>query len=151
MILNELFDQAAQYNIGGDGVGEFQINGKGYIVDFLPFGDDMTGIEVSFGLQGKSGADHYGIEGTGDEIQVFATVVAMIRKYMSNKPFLTHIFFSAKMSEASRVKLYDRMVGRLLQGWKVDKRVRHGEIDYTITKPRTPQQQSSKEHEDVPY
>lgn len=148
MILTEIFDQAARFHIAGN-EGEFSLNGKNYIVDFLPTdeeddeAEDPDSVEVSFGLRNTTGfgAHDYKLQGTGDEFQVFATVIKIIQHYVDTyNTNCSQIVFSAKMNEQSRVKLYDRMVARMATGWQVSKKVRHGELFYTLTKPMTPRQ-----------
>lgn len=57
------------------------------------------------------------ITGSGDPIPVFSTVIAMIKEWIhSVKPKL--FFFSAK--EKSRVRLYRKLLERLLTGYRVD-------------------------------
>lgn len=55
--------------------------------------------------------DPYGITGGGGAIQVFATVIATIREYLTEHPEVTHIAFKAK--EKSRQRLYEHLLKRI--------------------------------------
>ena len=60
----------------------------------------------------------YGITGTGDAGQVFATVIAMFEEF--NKRIQPAVVaFESK--EPSRTKLYERMVARYIRSWGFDK------------------------------
>jgi hypothetical protein len=156
MILNELFDTAARYQLTDDGTGYFNINGKAFVVDFAVEPDKS--VEVSFMLRDgeyKGGTPKYThtATGTGDELVVFSTVIAIIREYLKRTP--THkIVFTSKTSEPSRVKLYDRMARTLVPGWQLSTRFISGEKMYELVDPafhtrNTPPGAGSSE--DVPF
>jgi len=57
---------------------------------------------------------NYDLTGTGDEFRVFATVAAIIRDWVRrNRPSV--LTFSADKSDGNRVRLYQRLINRLIQ------------------------------------
>lgn len=138
MILTELFDTTAPFQLTKDGTGYFTINDKNYMADFYPSGPPHC-VEVSFSLQAgehPSGNPKYvsGVEGTGDEFLVFGTMIAMIKKYISMNR-VHKLTFTSKSSEPSRMKLYDRMARTLAPTWKLTTKIAVGEKFYTLTNP----------------
>lgn len=157
MILTELFDTVAPYQFtpGGNTAG-FNIADKRYLVDFSPTSEDDC-TEVSFTMTTGVGSTRqanfaYGIEGSGDEILVFSTVVAIIKKYM-DRTSLRKLIFTSKVREPSRIKLYDRMVSSIAHGWHVHTQSHGNEKEYVLTNPNfhTQQLPTGAPHEDVPF
>ena len=67
---------------------------------------------------GKPGS--MGITGSGDEFNVFATVIEITKAFMRTHGIDTLSFTAAK-SDRNRSRLYQRMVNRLVPpGWKQD-------------------------------
>lgn len=156
MTLLELFDRVANFQLTADNEGYFNISGKTYVVDFYPVGDTVDTIEVSFGLRKgvTQGVPDYawGVEGSGDEIMVFSTVIAIIRKFMNKNPSLKNLVFSAKLSEPSRVKLYNRMARTVMPGWEVTLQQVKDDMFYTVTNPNVKAVQGAKFNpEDIPF
>lgn len=137
MTLLELFDRAANFTTNSNNYSEFSINGKDYSVEF---GQRDDGIyDVAFGLLGKPGYEgyrgvKYGMQGTGDEIAVFSTVLAIIKRFVERASDLQTLSFSADVDEPSRVGLYDRLLRKFATHYDVHKRIDDGVIYYTINK-----------------
>lgn len=75
-------------------------------------------ITVAFGLLNPKGKQSpYGVTGTGNQQQVFGTVVAIMRDILDKFPTTAKIVFSA--AEENRQKLYARMAKTLLPDWIV--------------------------------
>lgn len=159
MILNELFDSAVPFQLTTDGTGYFRIDGRTYEVSFDPLINERGAVEVSFSMRqgvtasGMPGYVH-SATGTGDELQVFSTVINVIREYMRRSP-TRKIVFAAKTSEPSRVRLYDRMARTLSPGWHVSTSMLGKEKMYTLTDPnehaRSPSPSDESASEDVPF
>ena len=132
MKLAELFDSKTEklkWQKGQDRWNtNFDIDGLPFsmfiALDELPDGSGKKGWEVAFGidsfklkrvkkksaaidkLKGKRWTDTHGILGTGNQGQVFSTVIAGLKEFVKSvKP--EYISFSA--DESSRMKLYRRM------------------------------------------
>ena len=91
---------------------------------------------ISFqGDQGGKAA--FGITNAGNAPQVLAMVVQCIKKWLSMYPSVYIFFFSAKTTEPSRVKLYNRMARALITpGWRMYKEMsKTGQLFY-FTKDR---------------
>lgn len=152
MILNELFDTTVPFEMTLDG-GFFKIDQYTYGVDFLFMND--TSAQVSFSMDKPStnypgtSSSHYGVEGTGNELKVFATVIAIIKQFIINNPQITYIEFSAKSAEPSRVRLYDRMVKSLANGWDIQTTTYEGDKVYKLFKPT--ERNPAPPSEDVPF
>lgn len=112
MLLIEVFDNPLKYEITTSG-------GASYVGDF-DVGDTNYEFEAHQTSGGVDDPDYYtieftantnnrtsqGITNTGNALQVFATIKAMVSEFIKlNNP--EAILFTAK--EPSRVKLYDRM------------------------------------------
>lgn len=122
MLLNELFNTKVDIKDGETMWKKtFEVNGKTYRCDF--FGGPRSseyGPEFIFVLNGKN--NELGITNTGDELEVFSAVIKVMKEFMQNSNNKRY-YFTAEMSEPSRVKLYDRLVKRLTKdvpGWKCD-------------------------------
>lgn len=121
MILREVLDSPGRYTFDKQN-GHFTVNGKDYTVQFSRRLDGGPGVGLHFMLTSKDGQDqnyNSGVTGTGDELVVFSTVIAMMEEYFGRfRP--AAIQFSAQTDEPSRVKLYDRMVARLQNEYNVE-------------------------------
>lgn len=80
--------------------------------------DGYTEAEIEFFHRNERGAPTHQITGVGNEHQVFATIVAIMSELLSNVKIDT-IIYSAK--EPNRVRLYNRMIAKLLPNAKTVK------------------------------
>lgn len=156
MILLEIFDDVARFQLTADNTGYFSVGENKYVVEFNET-DEPNQYEVGFSLrQGvtPSGQPNYvhGVEGTGGEFKVFATVLAIIKQFLSTRQ-LHQLIFTSKTSEPSRMKLYDRMVHRLMVGWNVRVYNNGDSRQYEITNPNfgTSTNQGPQSTEDMPF
>lgn len=123
--LNELFAKPYAWKFVDDETYTFRTaSGLTYQVLIIPDSVEIEGqferaYWIEFGLVGPGGAFKYNIEHTGDAFNVFATVAAIIKKYLSTAESLDYVYFSS--SEPSRTKLYTafmKLVPRFLPGWE---------------------------------
>lgn len=146
MKLTEVLNSVKQYEWDGDpadsadaGQATFQVNGKEYMVLFTFFEGDENNQEdslpdrydIEFGLYPDKD-DHtnlmnYGISGTGNQFEVFSTVVAICIEWFRYHP-TNCITMSAK--EPSRKKLYNRLLRQLVPDWRV---VQRGDVIIAFT------------------
>lgn len=120
MYLRELFDKPVAYEWtykdDYQWVAEFDIEKVHYefIADIInPYPEDDEEVEavIEFFHRTERGVPTHKISGVGNEHVVFATIVKIIREYITTaKPDV--IIYSA--DEPNRAKLYDRMLARLL-------------------------------------
>jgi len=119
MLLNEIFDRPLPYKLvsGGSGVDKFEFTTTSGILitvnvfkirNFRQTGVDLSDSGIGFDFQNQSvDGDKEGITGTGDEFEVFATVLAIIEKSLvKHDPKL--VAFGAH--EDNRQDLYDKMI-----------------------------------------
>lgn len=87
----------------------FTINRKEYTVR----GDAHDGL---WDIRFEQGYDDNNMDilGTGDSLEVFATVVEILDKFLAKANYPSFHFFAVH-KEASRVRLYDRLTKRILQ------------------------------------
>lgn len=79
--------------------------------------------EVGFFRAGAQHKSAMGILNTGDAFPVFTTVIKMLLEWIKKiKPE----FFNLSAEEPSRVKLYSRMLSKLLKGYSVTQHNRGG-------------------------
>lgn len=138
MRLLELFDKVIPTtkdtgNWGQPGREQYNFttpNGQEVSTIFIPDGQ-VTEVMFSVGDH----KDSMNITGAGEEIIIFSTVLAEIKKYAAANPQQT-ITFSADADEPSRVKLYDRMLKNIPN---IEREEEGDEVFYTIL-PRTGQQ-----------
>ena len=135
MRLVELFDKPATtwkwHDTGMGWAAVFKLGGRDYHVDMsgmpmFDMADDMhdQGLELppeieaiaktdpviydaSFYLHTGHEETSWQISGTGNEYKVFATVMAIIKEFLTKEPDTEYIHMAA--SEPSRIKLYNRM------------------------------------------
>jgi hypothetical protein len=126
LLENENLDELFKKNVGledGERMFDksFTINGKTYLLSFYPGPRTSEyGLEFGFSLDGSK--DSMGITGTGDELDVFSAAVKLLKEFMNSK-WQKRFYFTAKLSEHSRVKLYDRMAKRVIReipGWEFE-------------------------------
>lgn len=123
MLLLELFDKPLPYKKVESSsmkdsyefttTGGISINVNVFkIQNFRQAGVDIEGTGIGFDFQNtKFQGDKEGITGTGDEFEIFSTVLTIIKKaLLEHDPEL--VAFGAH--EGSRQKLYDRMI-KLMQ------------------------------------
>ena len=125
--LDEAFDKATKYKVvthnKHEFCAEFESNGRTIRVDIEEmggnFGWDIGFIEKS----GKNGGmGDWAATGSGGELEVFATVKAIVHQFLQEyKP--KKIGFASDRSELNRGKLYDRFVKRgMFPGYRLIKR-----------------------------
>ena len=87
--------------------------------------------QVLFTGQSSSGFDTTLATGQGDELQVFSTVIKIMKKFVKESKPLS-IIFSAKTG--SRSNLYDRMIKKFATGYTVKKFNVQGDTMYKLAK-----------------
>lgn len=107
----EGFDSAVPFKELTNDSYDFEVGGKGYLVDFIPKTiGKINKTSVDFSTYDDEGDITYSIIGTGNARTVLATVMAAIKEYMKNKR-IHMIDFTA--DEPSRRSLYRVMAKRL--------------------------------------
>lgn len=139
MLLNELltstYDWSEKMRDGRDELGPVQYEAK------FKAGDRVIQVsidrllsregshwEMCFSERMPSGVWSTKVTGSDDEFKVFATVVKITKQFMEKHDVDT-LTFTAEKNEGSRVKLYQRMVDRLIGG-KWEKEIDHKGSDY---------------------
>ena len=125
MILNEIFDRPQKFFLSNPYAPHFRINDREYVVQFQLEEKLKGAVMVSFGLVDDEEPPEtpdtiplkFGMTSTGDEVKVMSTVLAIIRNFMQRNPDIKIMRFTATHKEPSRMRLYDRMVKNLSQGW----------------------------------
>jgi hypothetical protein len=118
MKLHELFDNP--YKVQWDDSDPRDINatfktaqGNTILVTFSQEIQRYDLWDISFQIEFKSDKGFpqrtFNISNTGDAPRVFATVIAVMVDFMTSKQ-PDYVYFSSKVSEPSRIKLYDAMV-----------------------------------------
>jgi len=94
-------------------------------------GDDSGDWSVEFqSMKKPKGVSGFGETGTGNEVEVFNTVIDIIKSLLAEKgDRIMRLNFSA--ATPRRQSLYPRMAQRLLPNWKLEK---HGDY-FTLAKP----------------
>ena len=131
MRLRELFDNPATYKWDQfdkkAGQASFYIGDLEYDVlitnqiddEYETDEDTPTDADVEFACIDKEGNRIYDLTKSGNSNIVFATVVAVMRAYLTKYP-VASLQFSA--AEPSRQRLYTSMVKRLLPTWTISRR-----------------------------
>lgn len=106
-LISELFDKPLKYTYtGNEDEAEYEFktsSGKYYQVGFIPRKDDK--IEIMF----ADDDDSTEITNAGNAIEVFSTVIAIIKNYIdAEEP--ESMIIEALAKEKSRVKLYRRLL-----------------------------------------
>lgn len=92
----------------------FEVDGKTYTASWYAGMRSEWGLE--FGFIDQDRAMH--ATGGGNEMKVFSAVQEILQKYLDQKG--RKFYFTAKLEEPTRIKLYDRLVNRLnLDGWEM--------------------------------
>lgn len=86
-------------------------NGQEIVVDFLQY---KEGTEIVFTSNDQTKAT-----GAGEQFEIFATVMNLIKEYADRNP-KAWLKFSADNAEPSRVKLYHKMVKRFAPQAKIE-------------------------------
>jgi hypothetical protein len=96
-------------------------------VDFYKRRDGSVYVSFSVGASEQ-------ITGEGDAFTIFSTVLAIMDDYIARNPEMNTLMFDATTQEASRVKLYRAMVGKLLKSdWKVsEKTIENGQTQQFV-------------------
>jgi GTP pyrophosphokinase len=112
---------------------EFEVGGIEYAYLAYQMRNDTWIIDFSVRSGEHWQQKPYGITGTGNAGEVFATVVDITRKLLAERPDIKVISFSA--DEPHRQSLYAKMAQRLLPTWKVA-RTQQGKSFY-LTRPES--------------
>lgn len=152
MLVFEVLRQPVQHIISSNGErGSFKIGDRNYVVDIIPTGPGA--IEVSFVLvDHNQGAAFSVITNTGNEFQVFSTIVDIVAKLITSKSY-RQITFASDLKEPTRVKLYDRMVSRIASrfpGWKSESEIAGHFKEYTLI-DTTKEKFADDEFDDIDY
>lgn len=112
--LNELFAQPYEFEVQGNVYTFETASGNMYKVLFEEESvyDKETkrwldGPGVVFGLMNQDRDFKMSVERTGDAPNVFATVFAITKQYLSQNPKHQYLIFASSKSEPSRMKLYN--------------------------------------------
>lgn len=114
-ILNELFDPSSgfdiEYKADGTALYASATDRQGRVLDIsiIP-GEVPDSVDIEF----KRGGTHE-LTGNGDAERVFATVLTVIKYYLSDIDKPKYIFFHAK--EPSRIRLYKALVRRMARSF----------------------------------
>lgn len=141
MILYELFDKKSNYTTDSNGNSQFTVNDKDYSVEFNHIKDGI--YDVAFGLLSAPGyggyrGTKYSMQGTGDELAVFSTVMEIVKQFVTNTSNLNTLTFSANSDEHSRIGLYDRLLKRFAAQYYTNKQLSDdGTAYYYIQKQAT--------------
>jgi hypothetical protein len=91
--------------------------GNRVLVSFIELGKGVTEINFVIEMEDPKTGYHlrtFDLTGTGDAPRVLATVVSAMQEHvMDRRP--DYLWFSTKVGETSRIRLYDAMVRRLLR------------------------------------
>ena len=135
-ILTEVLDRPYPYSKSGSGVYRFKTDyGHTYGVVFSPEpGNGKGNWFMSFYLVGEV-EQRYDATGTGDEIRVFATVVAVAIEFME-QPDVRKLTFSGAAIVRSRISLYTALAKRYASKYGLDLRMYYdgGDKVYELTK-----------------
>lgn len=144
MLLQELFNQPHPYkwdtpvNRTGLSQASFSIGDQNYEIAF-DYSSYHKSVMLEFYQVQDGGFGDTGITGTGNALEVFGTVMACIRDYVS-KARPASIRFSA--SEPSRIRLYNRLANNVAKelGWELttNKSPMYG-MQYTLSAPNAAQ------------
>ncbi len=142
MIINELFDKIAQWDytetVNGQIKAEFAIDDNLYTVIFFELEREvMWSVEFVVGAFNDAGqwlSHNIEMTGTGNEFQVFATVLDIIKKATAEFDIQKLKFSADKYETNNRSKLYTRMVSVLAKGWDVQIGDGSHGTEYLLTK-----------------
>lgn len=136
MRINELFTrEAAPWRWEKDTISKawasFVVNDTNYKFVAYIVEDPLRKWNIQFFAVDGNYNVRVGITGTGSSATVMSTVVDIMRNFLSSRPEIESIEFSA--DEPSRQSLYAKMVQRLLPTWKMET-INQGS-EFTITAP----------------
>ena len=136
---NEVFDRPYEWKkeSNGSNVSRFEFFDGETNFSVKLFYEDATKdnpktIEVQFSKQKANGEYEFDISKSKNAFRIFATVSDILLKNLKG---YKDISFNSKLSDKSRIKLYDRLVPRLVKklkwtGWDTDKN--QGGVGYTL-------------------
>jgi hypothetical protein len=136
MRINELFTrEAAPWRWEKDTISKastsFVVNDTNYKFIAYVVEDPLRKWNIQFFAVDGNYNVRVGITGTGSSATVMSTVVDIMKSFLSSRPEIESIEFSA--DEPSRQSLYAKMVKRLLPTWKIET-INQGS-EFTITAP----------------
>ena len=122
--INELFRSPSDWEWFNTGpyraVADFEVGDVPYIFSAELLNPKAKAWHISFKAKGDEFSNEYGVLGTGNASHVFSTVLDIMRDFLKvYKGNVNTLKFSA--DEPSRVKLYSRMIDRLLPNSDVEK------------------------------
>lgn len=121
-----------------EAVAKFNINGINYTwFAYTYIRDNPNRWEIAFRIEDKKklkGKTAYDASGTGNEMEVFSTVVDITRAFLEQyKDKVKQITFNSKGE--SRTSLYTKMVKRLLPNWSMETRPTDYGPEFILTSP----------------
>ncbi len=122
--VNELFRSPTDWEWFNTGpyraVADFEVGDVPYIFSAELLNPKAKAWHISFKAKGDEYSNEYGVLGTGNASLVFSTVLDIMRDFLKTyKGNVSTLKFSA--DEPSRIKLYSRMIDRLLPNSEVEK------------------------------
>ena len=119
MLITELFDNPAEWILDMEDHRSanytFSIDEINYDVDFSRSPARLDNLEiynVNFSIVESTGANNFDIANTGNQYEVFATVMEIMKDFIKDRN-VNAVVFSAAASEPSRISLYTKMMPKL--------------------------------------
>ena len=137
MLIFELFDKPVEItykqNQPTNVIAAFRVGDIDYMFQAVSHygspGDERV-FDIAF-----EGGGEFGITGTGNAPVVFATVITILRKVLQ-ECVVDILRFEVDNDEPSRLKLYKRLVSKLIPNWTVQ--ITHDDYYYiTVINPKT--------------
>ena len=129
MLIFELFDKPAEITYTkihpNDVIAAFKVGDIDYMFQAVEYGDERGVFNIAF-----EGGGGFGITGTGNAPVVFATVITILQKVLQECA-VDVLRFEVDNDEPSRLKLYKRLVSKLIPNWTVQ--IMHDDFCYYIT------------------
>lgn len=117
MLIFELFDKPVEItyeqNQPTNVIAAFRVGDIDYMFQAYGSPGDERVFDIAF-----EGGGEYGITGTGNAPVVFATVITILRKVLQ-ECVVDVLRFEVDNDEPSRLKLYKRLVSKLIPNWTV--------------------------------
>ena len=135
MLIFELFNKPVEIAYTkfqpNDVIATFKVGDVNYMCQAMEYGDERGVFNIAF-----EGDGEFGITGTGNAPVVFATVISFLTKVLQQCD-VEGLKFSINQDDPSRLKLYKRMVSKLLPNWTMH--ITHDEYDsfFNVTNPKT--------------
>ena len=127
MLIFELFDKPAEITYTkiqpNDVIAAFRVGDIDYMFQAVSYGDDRV-FDVAF-----EGGGEFGITWTGNAPVVFATVITILQRVLQECD-IDVLRFEVDKDEPSRLKLYKRLVSKLIPKWTMH--YLHSEYHYDI-------------------